>query len=352
MREVLWSLMAALTGAVGCGVAHDVQLGRAPDSQEMVGSADGRDGGADGGSKSGPGGPGGVVDPNNCGQENFRTGRVVPDMLIVLDRSASMLTATVDRWTPAVTAIKGITRTFDQGLRFGLMIFPGLDSDCGPGELYVKIGAGTAGEIGNVLGTMVPGGGTPTGDSLNAALSALQASSTPGDTAQPPRYVLLLTDGQPTCPAAGGSSTRRPELLAPDKALTLQAIDALRAADVRTFVVGYDAAIDAQFASTLTEFAQHGGTERFYAVEDEFSLFEAFETIADSVIACNFQAENGLGSPRYVRVAIDGETVYLDDPNGWTANGNTITLQGAACAKIQEGTEHSVAITLECVPVI
>jgi len=62
--------------------------------------------------------------PEGCGTANFRTQPVIPDMLIVLDRSGSMRTGGVDRWGPSVAAVKSLTTTFQEQIGFGLMTFP------------------------------------------------------------------------------------------------------------------------------------------------------------------------------------------------------------------------------------
>ncbi len=290
---------------------------------------------------------------NTCAAQSFQTRRLVPDMIIVLDRSSSMQSGSVDRWTPAVAAIKSLTATFDQGVSFGLMIFPALDASCSPGAVDVPIGPGNASTIARALAKTAPFGATPTGETLQAALATFRLRSATSTSAPPPRYVLLVTDGEPTCPNAEGFVGRL-EGLAADKQVALQAIDALRAEGVQTYVLGYDALQDLRFAGTLTEFAQHGGTEHYYLVQDEASLLATLDSIADAVVNCSFDfaADTTDVDPSLVHVTLNGMTLRPNDPNGWSIQGRTVTVRGEACQRLQQAQDQKIDIALECAPVV
>jgi hypothetical protein len=337
-------------------------------------------------------------DLDNCGRSGFSTGAVVPDMLIALDRSGSMkpggnppnlrcdmldpfdfpgqiqcaaagidcsrpadqatvycggtqMRGPVDRWTPSVAAVTTLTKQFDQDVSFGLMTFPAASNECGPGDLKVPIGLGTSAEIEQVLQNTQPGGGTPTGETLQAALKLFEENPTGADTVAPVRYVLLVTDGQPTCPNSNGGSNRQQSLDA-DKRFTLDALDALRDNGIKTFVVGYDAELDDRLANALTEFAQHGGTDDYFPVQNEQSLIDAFKSISEKVITCAFEFKKDVTDPALVHVTLDGVTLAPNQPNGWTIDGNVVTVQGESCAKLQGTQGHAVEIVMECEPVV
>ncbi|MDB4976985.1 MAG: putative secreted protein [Myxococcaceae bacterium] len=410
MREVRWSRLA-LIALAACGSDEKLTGDGLDQSQDHAsvsdaGKASGgkTDGGtssgggkADGGASSGGKADGGkdagsTTDPTNCGKSGFSTGAVIPDMLIVLDRSGSMkqeaggniglncsgtpdfITAgacslagidcksamwamttscggtqtpgAVNRWDPSVKAIESLTTMFDSTVSFGLMTFPKENArQCGPGEMKVPIGLGTAGQIAAVLDKMQPGGNTPTGQTLELALQSFQGAGIGADTVVPTRYVLLVTDGQPTCP--GGNNA-----LQADIQYTLDAIDKLRDEGIKTFVVGYDAALDQQFSDALTQFAQHGGTDKYYPVQNEDSLSMAFQSISQKVVTCRFEFKNDIGNVDYLHVTLDGKTLRPNDPNGWALEGKTITVQGDSCATLQGGQGHRVEIVLECEPVL
>jgi hypothetical protein len=102
------------------------------------------------------------------------------------------------------------------------------------------------------------------------------------------KFVLLVTDGAPTCPAGDGSERTQPDIDASNAA-----IEALAAKDVRTYVIAYDTSgpDNATLASVLDGFAQRGGTgdKTHRPVEDEASLLTEFGRIAGAIANCSFQ---------------------------------------------------------------
>jgi Mg-chelatase subunit ChlD len=313
------------------------------------GDGDG-DGDGSGGDADGSGGQDGV-----CEEFGLATSLGVPDMLIVLDRSGSMGRG-VDRWTPSVNAVGTLTSTFSDSVRFGLMLFPG-DDLCGTGDLLVPVELNSADAIARALSTEVPGGGTPTSATLEAAYQVLGAGEPLGPDATPTvKFVLLVTDGQPTCPSAGGSVDPQPNQtqeehdlqLQQDHERTLDAIDALADAGVRTYVVGYDAALDPLLVGALSEFAQHGGTGDYHPVQNEDELNAEFGKISGEVVSCTFSLDNQPDDPRYVLVTLDGVQLDLGDPNGWSIEGKSITVRGDACATLQNGGDHKLTAKVLC----
>lgn len=304
---------------------------------------------------------------NNCEELTARAMPTTPDMLIVLDRSGSMKRGDVNRWDPSVSAVKSITSSLDTKIRFGMMLFPKacdptdfqctigmLGNACEPGELEVPVDIGTSGAIGGLLDMSAPGGGTPTGATLQAAQAILDAQVAGPDEVVTPKFILLVTDGQPTCPNGDGSVDATAQELEDDKNLTVQAIDSLLASGAKTYVIGYDAASDPALASALTEFAQHGGTTDYRAVEDEQSLLTEFQKIAGEVVSCSYQLDTAPPDPSYVLVTLDGKQLNLDQPDGWSINGKAVTLEGQACKTLQDGKDHTLNVQVKCdvVPII
>ncbi len=122
-----------------------------------------------------------------------------PGLLIILDKSSSMVTGTVPtgetKWEAARIAITRITRRFESSIDFGLMVFPD-PNECNPGSVVVDIGESNADEINGHLENPPPTGGnwTPMSQSLEAA-SAYPPLSDPGLR----RVVVLVTDGWQWC---------------------------------------------------------------------------------------------------------------------------------------------------------
>jgi hypothetical protein len=159
--------------------------------------------------------------------------------------------------------------------------------------------------------------------------------------------VLLVTDGSPNCVGQSLDNDTQAHQA------TIQAIDALAKEGVKTFVIGYDASVDARLAAQLTEYAQHGGTNNFFAVQDGPSLVSKFGEITNVVAECTYTLDKDPLDKMYVRVELDKESLKVDDPNGWSISGKTVTLSGSACMKLRDGTKtHTLAVTVECVPVV
>jgi len=334
--------------------------------------------------------------PAPCEKKVRTAGKTVPDFMIVLDRSGSMRTtvpagtlctdlltalldpncfqvncasmawmnttacggmmpAGVDRWAPAVTAIKSLTQMFTGKVSFGLTTFPGQGAStvaggqngCTPGTLRVPVGPTSAPMIASALDMTQPDGFTPTSGTLEAVLQQIMTKKTSPDAEVPPQFVLLVTDGAPNC--IGGNSGMDQQA----HQATVRAIDALAMAGVKTFVIGYDASVDANLARQLTEYAQRGGTNNFFAVQDAASLVMKFTEITNVIAECTYTLDKDPADKMYVRVELDKESLKVDDPNGWSISGKTVTLGGAACAKLRDGTKaHTLAVTVECVPVV
>ena len=293
---------------------------------------------------------------------------IIPDMLIVLDRSGSM--GESGRWEPSVSAVRSLTTQLQSKIHFGLALFPdpGTSSSncimsggisicingstsaavCAPGKIVVPVAADTATKIGGVLNMTLPSGGTPTSDTLQRVLMDYGNAPSGPDDKVAPKYVLLVTDGLPTCPAGAGEETTPPDVNA---ANTM--VEQLAAKKVKTYVIGYDTsgADNAMLASVLDGFAQRGGTGdmKHRPVEDEMSLLSEFTRITNAITSCRLALNAPPQRPDYVLVRLDGKQINLNDPDGFKLieDNKTVELTGAACARFREGT-HLLDAQVQC----
>jgi hypothetical protein len=348
MKLAHWSLAALLS--LGAACSSDDDGGRGGGDLDGDGDGDGRDGDEDGaGDADGAGDSDGDGQDGICEEVGVRADHTTPDMLIVLDRSGSM--GDEGRWEPSRSAVVSVTGQLEAAIRFGLMLFPlddgGFFPDpslaCADGDLEVPIAINNAAAISERLGQTSPFGGTPTGGSLEAAIGVLEERRNQPDQVPTPQFVLLVSDGQPTCPEGEGFDTAQADI-----DLATAAIDTLLEQGVKTYVIGYDTQTDSALASVLDEFAQHGGTGEHRAVEDEATLVQEFREIAGEVVSCAFTLENEPQDARYVEVTLDGEKLTINEPDGWTINGRTVTLGGAACETLQDGMEHKLLVQVKC----
>jgi hypothetical protein len=377
----LAALAIALTGVSGCG-SDDSVTGDGPKQSEDPVQGSGsksdagvkRDGGkppASSGGSSGSGSSGsssggnasGNDDPNACEKLQLPANPNSPQILIVLDRSGSMIGVGggggvgKNRWEPSVSAVKKLTASLTGTVEFGLMLFPspgnadgggfggfltgiagGGGPGCAAGVVNVPVALNTAGEISSMLDMSGPDvGSTPTAASLLAAKEALSGGCS--DCVAKPKYVLLVTDGQPTCGADGGPG---------DVDATNAAIDELSKAEIKTYVIGYDTLPGTPEGDAMQSFAEHGGTEKYFPVEDETSLVAELTRIASALVPCEFELKDEITDPSYVRVEIDGKTYNFG--SDWQVDGKKIVLDpmGGACPLLRDAQVHFLNITREC----
>jgi hypothetical protein len=170
------------------------------------------------------------------------------------------------------------------------------------------------------------------------------------DAKQHPKFVLLVTDGAPTCPNGMGGEPNQPDIDA-----SYRAIEMLTDKMVKTYVIGYDtmSAGNEMLAQVLDGFAQRGGTGdmKHRPVEDEASLTAALESIASSIATCSFALDKAPPRADYVLVTLDGKQLNLDDANGWRmVDDKTVEIVGNACTTFKSGA-HLLNAQVQCMVV-
>lgn len=343
-----WAILGLSLGSLwACG--DGAQSPDAPSEEADMPDGGAASGGANEAEEPGPGtsgGSGANGGQNGTGNGLCETLEAVarpeyPKILIVLDRSGSMAG---EPWDHATSALDALLTSYPDSL-FGLSMYPsvGEELSCGAGDVVVDAAENTHAQVRDVLladasKAIKDFGFTPTAATLEVARGALLPE--PDDLHE--RIVLLVTDGQPNCNAAG------PEKFTPDVAATLSALDSLLNESVRTFVVGYRTEM---FADVMDQMAAHGGTEKHYAVDDAQTLVNAFEDVAVSVAPCTFELSAPTPGPEFVRVLLDGADLPFDDTGFAIENDTTVRLRGASCELMRDGKEHAIKVLVECEPV-
>ncbi len=203
-----------------------------------------------------------------------------PSVVVVLDRSSSMngaIPGGATKWAAAQAALDHMLARYEQSIGFGLMTFPRPDA-CGPGRLDVPPAVGQRGAIGMALTAPPPmyGNWTPLGETLAAAADPTWM------TGYVPDAVVVITDGFQWCSPYDPAQRELPK----------RAVRELRARGIRTFVVGFGAAVDEEALATM---AVLGGTAPagcdatggdaaqrrcYYQADDAGALAGALMTIA------------------------------------------------------------------------
>lgn len=270
--------------------------------------------------------------PNSCGGQLFDATRVQANVLIVLDRSGSMMDPVggVPKWQTASAAVKQVTDKYGMGgqIRFGLELFPGLagSQKCIPGSVQVPVSDTSLAAIQSALPATAAGNSTPIAASLNVA-----AQQTQLDDPTRANYVLLVTDGQENCSG---------DPVAPVKQMFTRGI--------KTYVVGFGSEVD---RTRLSNMAKEGGTARatspaYYQADDVATFMQAFDSVAKGAIGCDFKLAQVPPDPTKLYLYINGQPAPRDPTrtNGWeyTAATNRITLYGPTCDSVSGGAHLNI----------
>ncbi len=329
-------------GGGGGGIGGNVVV-------KLDGSA-GSGGGTSGSSGSLPTGD------SNCGAVPSNTQHLPADVLLVLDRSGSMnesmaeecycdpklasggIKACADtancttRWS-AVTSALSTTLSSTGANAWGLKLFSSTGSGCTVNRgVEVGVAANSLATIQSRISGTSPGGNTPTAQAVDAATTYLKGVTDPNN-----KVILLATDGEPNC-AQSGSST-------PNVPATVDAITAAKTAGFPVYVIGIGPSV-----GNLDNFAQAGGTQKYYPATSPADLASALVAISTAVTTCTFTSPTAPPDPNNVAVYLDKKLVTKDPANGWSfgANDRTIILNGSSCDAVTSGTATSVVILFGC----
>ena len=403
------ALVAAVVAAGGCSgfkMAGSAPRGTAGTSMGGAGGSGGTggNGGSGGGGASGRGGTGGStpiiiidaaatdgpVNPNpdaNCGARSKTAMKLAPDVLILLDRSGSMNDnsnnqmcqpdggagagmgcGASSKWAQVAPAIMQVVSETEADVNWGLKFFPDNNASvCGVSSTTaVDIGPGNASAIATAImgATQTNGGvmgynGTPTRNAENGATTYLQTLT---DTS--PKYILLATDGLPTCPASGaGGGPGGGGAQSDDSVAAPSAVDAARTAGFKTFVVGISTGGGTADA-TLSKMAEAGGLARtgttpsYYPVSNTSDLAAAIRTLIGVAATCTFQigpnpTTDGTTGLDHIDVLGDGSLISRDTThaNGYDYVDSTmqsIQVYGSLCDQIMSGAIKDVTVTFRC----
>jgi len=205
----------------------------------------------------------------------------------------------------------------------------------------VNIGANTTAAITNALNRTNPAGNTPTTLALQRGGDYL-ATLTDNN----PKFMVLVTDGAPTCGNAQGGG---------DDANAIAMVSTQLTRGFGTFVVGLATSNDAQATMTLTSMSANGGHPRpgspnYYLANNTDELVAALATITGQVRSCTFQLSGAPPDPLNVKVQADNVTVPPSATDGWGYNPSmtSVILTGTYCSRVLDGTITNVTVLFGC----
>jgi hypothetical protein len=291
----------------------------------------------------------------NCGNSATTMTQVPADLLLVLDRSGSMTNSISDdticdpgsgcsqRWATMVAAMRAVLASSPASIQWGLKLFssPGITTGSGstpagcvvsPG-VEVPLGTGNADTLVADIATTEPNFNTPTRAAIETALAYLKTANDGRS-----KYILLATDGEPNCAAAGPYAT------SPDLEATLATIAQAKAAGILVYVIGVGIS-----SANLDEMARQGGTGSFYPARSPQSLTAALNSIVGIVASCVYTMSAVPPDPGNLGVYLDKQLVARSDADGWSLGGpDSVVFHGRACEGIKAGTYRSVQVLFGC----
>jgi von Willebrand factor type A domain-containing protein len=340
-------------GATGAGAGSGTGAGNGPSSG---GSSPNINVSDDGGPDSGD------VMNGVCANQSFDLQRKPAEILIVLDRSASMAdppdgqpSGSPSKWSLVVPGVNEVVTSTDSAVSWGLKVFPeGEGSECVAGSVTSMIPvpiapANAAAVTAAVTATTDAGNGTPTGDAIKAAVTYLKTLTDPN-----PKFILLATDGEPSCSGTSKDSTGA-------RTYAVQAVTDAATAGFKTFVVGV-ATTKATATQALNDMAVAGQMARadsnplatkFYLASTKDELVTSLQTITGQVASCTFDLTAKPPDPYNIAVHVNNDKAPNDmtKTNGWDYTGSDqmqIQVYGSWCDQIKAANANTVNFVFGC----
>jgi len=343
------------------------------DDEGGDGEGDGEDNDGDDGDDAGDDDGDDGEDASLCTTEVIDVSANPPQVMLVLDKSTSMVDNSWDhngddvlRWESLHSVVTDVVGTYDNSMDFGAVFFPALDATGPSGGAANSCRMADAADVspapGNataILATM-PGatdtdavrGRTPAREGIELATASLAATETQGA-----RAMILVTDGLANC-----VSDDEPSLY--DQAMP-GALAAAADQQIPTYVVGIDirdefvSYAQANARTELDTVARAGGVPAsddlaYYDASDEDALYDALDEIAARV-ECTIPLADAAPADAVVTIAVDGSDVEeitdCSTQDGWHFTDaqarNTVELCGAACDALRV---TGVVETTSCSP--
>jgi hypothetical protein len=282
-------------------------------------------------------------------------------VLLLIDQSQSMTLPFGDstRWDVLREAIldpeSGLLQSLDLNTRVGMMLYTGqggfANAQGCPLITEVVARFGNVEQVRATYEGASPrrGGDTPTGESIDRAVAALQEIQSAG-----PKYILLATDGEPDTCAQPKPSEGMPEALA--------AAQNAFAAGIRVYTLGVSDGIG---AARLQQLANAGlgkdpalvygvdadAVEPLTASSDPRQLATQLKGIIGDVRSCIVDLGTQVGTERTLdgRLVLDGKVLANSARDGWTfIDDRTVEIHGGACDQIL-GDGQKLEVRFPCV---
>jgi len=305
---------------------------------------------------------GGASDVMNgeCARQDFALQGRPAEILIVLDRSGSMKekpsgSSGGSKWSLVVPGVNEVVTATNATVSWGLKVFPeGEGDECAvdsvTSSITVPVAPTNAQAVTDAVTATTPeGNGTPTGDAVNAGVAYLK-----GLPDSNPKFILLATDGEPSCAGTNKSGTAA-------RALAVKAVTDAAAAGIKTFVVGVATTKDSatQVLNDLAVAGQMARTDmtapatKYYLASTKEELVKSLELITGQAASCVFDLTKAPPDPSNIAVHINDVGAPKDPShmNGWDytdASYTRVEVFGSWCDQIKGASANAVNFVLGC----
>jgi len=322
--------------------------------------------------------------PNGAGMLMCRTDAAINldpsdvDVLILFDASESMGIGfgSGTRYSVVADVLSQLVDDYQGRIRFGLAQFPGADrlcsgstvTGCCAGTPSVGVALNNGAAVQAALNQMLPlAGNTPTASALRQAQVYFDGLT--DKVGQ--RYVLLATDGLPSCTLAGTLSSQQPD----DSGVVSDAcqdavaqVQALAGDKIHVLVLAVGAELTDDPSgepNCLDQMARAGGMPQssfgrgYYSAASPAALQSTLEQIFGGVekTSCLLELNPPPRSNEPVAVYLDGQQIPYNSDNGWDFDPvgdadaeSRVRIVGEYCDQIQQFRYSKIQAKFGCSP--
>lgn len=366
LRSLLLAIGVCTALLVGCGARSSVDL--LDQRPSAVGGAQANPGqpalpaGA-GGSSSTAGAPAVAGAPAQggaapaCEAVTVAIDELRPALTLVVDQSLSMRVRYPDdsspasRWSLVGEALFeptfGVVKQFEDSVRFGISFFTSHPGVCPIlNEVPARIHNYEA--LNMLYRGLAPDGDTPTGDALQQVVTELEQTPSHG-----PRYILLVTDGNPDTCAQPNPDQGQPEAVA--------AAQRAYAAGIELYVLGISNGIAGENLQQLANAGKGrpidwvygvdpGAAQPFQASDNVLELAEQLSAILSGIPLCEVSLHRDVAATELndAQVQLDGRPLRYSVPDGYVLKDpRHLAILGKACEAIKVG-GRQLSVQISC----
>jgi len=298
-----------------------------------------------------------MMPPLACEAVTVSIDELRPALTLVVDQSLSMRfrypddSGPVSRWSLVGDALFdpsfGVVKQFEASVRFGIAFFTSHTGVCPIlNEVPAKVRNYEA--LNALYRSLAPDGDTPTGDALQRVVTELQQTPSQG-----PRYILLVTDGNPDTCAQPNPDDGHPQAVA--------AVQRAFDAGIELYVLGISNGIAGE---NLQQLANAGkgrpidliwgvdaaAAEPFQATGNVLSLAEQLSDILNSIPLCQVQLNRDVAPAEVssAKVQLDGQPLTYSLADGYVLKDpRHLAIVGKACEALKAG-GRQLSVRISC----